>query len=268
MKINRIQIKSEYYYAVQEIHPDQKERLLKLLPALSYDPTSDFYIIKHSKEVREKLGSFYKLYDITIEVQLMRGNKLRLGVFPGFAAIKYIKSLPYYHFDQVHKHWTFPYREDIWDEIKTFLLALYTDVKLIDKRIQPKKKKLFKSPVQRKAPPIYLEKLKELRYSESTQRTYTNMFERFLSDHYNYRPDEVTNEVISKYLRHLVQEVGVSRSFQNQMINAIKFYYERVLGSPNYTYAIDRPRKEKLLPTVLTKQEIKTILQQIKNEKL
>lgn len=93
------------------------------------------------------------------------------------------------------------------------------------------------------------------------------MFERFLSDHYNYRPDEITNEVISKYLRHLVQEVGVSRSFQNQMINAIKFYYERVLGSPNYTYAIDRPRKEKLLPTVLTKQEIKTILRQIKNEK-
>ncbi len=38
------------------------------------------------------------------------------------------------------------------------------------------------------------------------------------------------------------------------MINAIKFYYEKVLGGKQHTYFIDRPKKSKPLPIVLSQK--------------
>ena len=51
------------------------------------------------------------------------------------------------------------------------------------------------------------------------------------------------------------------------MINAIKFYYEKVLKGKRETYYIERPRKEKYLPTVLSESEIGSIIGSIDNIK-
>jgi integrase len=40
----------------------------------------------------------------------------------------------------------------------------------------------------------------------------------------------------------------VSASYQNQAINAIKFYCEKVLGGQRKFYFLERPNKEKTLP--------------------
>ncbi len=48
----------------------------------------------------------------------------------------------------------------------------------------------------------------------------------------------------------------LSHSFQNQVINAVKFYYEVVLGLPNRFYHVDRPSKENKLPSVLGEEEV------------
>ncbi len=53
----------------------------------------------------------------------------------------------------------------------------------------------------------------------------------------------------------------------NQALNSIKFYYEVVLRMPNRFYAIERPRKEQKLPEVLSKDEIKLIIQNTNNIK-
>ena len=50
-------------------------------------------------------------------------------------------------------------------------------------------------------------------------------------------------------------------------INAIKFYYEKVLRGPRKVYQIDRPRKEKILPEVLSTEEVTAILKSINNLK-
>lgn len=62
-------------------------------------------------------------------------------------------------------------------------------------------------------------------------------------------------------------EQNYSRSSQNQHINAIKFYLEKVLNNEKKVYCIDRPRKEKTLPVVLSKNEIQSILLNVKNLK-
>lgn len=62
-------------------------------------------------------------------------------------------------------------------------------------------------------------------------------------------------------------ERQVSTSYQNQAINAIKFYFERVMGGQRKTYFIDRPKKEKTLPVVLSEEEVVSIIKSISNLK-
>ena len=51
------------------------------------------------------------------------------------------------------------------------------------------------------------------------------------------------------------------------MINSIKFYYERVFGGKRKIYLIERPRKENILPEVLSEEEVTAILKSISNLK-
>jgi Site-specific recombinase XerD len=59
----------------------------------------------------------------------------------------------------------------------------------------------------------------------------------------------------------------VSESYQNIVINAIKFYYERVLGGQRKIYLVERPRREKRLPVVLSCDEVISILNCTENIK-
>ena len=65
----------------------------------------------------------------------------------------------------------------------------------------------------------------------------------------------------------MVTERKISITYQNQSINAIKYYYEKVLGGQRKFYFIDRPNKEKTLPSVLSTQEVIDILKQTENIK-
>ena len=59
----------------------------------------------------------------------------------------------------------------------------------------------------------------------------------------------------------------MSSSKQNQYINAIKFYYEKVLGREKQYYKVLRPKKEDKLPDVLSKEEIASMIKSTKNLK-
>lgn len=105
-------------------------------------------------------------------------------------------------------------------------------------------------------PEEYLLKLELKRYSDNTVRNYVSCFEAFLN--YFYDKDPITlNEVdVRTYLQHLIQ-AGKSNSYINLAVNSIKFFYESVHGMPNRFYSIERPRKEKKLPEVLSKEVFK-----------
>ena len=59
----------------------------------------------------------------------------------------------------------------------------------------------------------------------------------------------------------------MSPSKQNQLINAIKFYYEKVLGREKQYYKIERPGKESKLPDILHKEEIASMIRLTENIK-
>ncbi|MGO4920082.1 site-specific tyrosine recombinase/integron integrase [Maribacter spongiicola] len=118
----------------------------------------------------------------------------------------------------------------------------------------------------RRCPEEYLLKLELKKYANSTVKTYVTYFEMFIN-HYRERELETLDESdIRAYLQVLIQR-NVSNSYLNQVINAIKFYYEIVLGMPNRFYEIERPRKENKLPTVISKEEIISIIEHTNNLK-
>jgi integrase/recombinase XerD len=118
----------------------------------------------------------------------------------------------------------------------------------------------------RNIPPEYLEPLETKRYSLSTARIYLSLFANFMG-HFEGRPLLEINELdIRKYLQTIVRQ-GKSPSYQNQVINAIKFYYEQVLDMPQRFYQIDRPLKERKLPMVLSEGEIARMILATENLK-
>lgn len=116
------------------------------------------------------------------------------------------------------------------------------------------------APPRPELPPGYLEKLRQVRYSDHTMRVYTTYFKDFQEYFKDEDIDLITSGKINAYLLYLINEKGISTCQQNQRINAIKFYYEKVLGRERHCYKVCRAKREKTLPDVLSKEEVKACL--------
>lgn len=105
------------------------------------------------------------------------------------------------------------------------------------------------------------------KYQPSTFKTYGVYFKQFLAAHPNTDPKDITEEQIKKHVITIVKQHGYATKTQNQIVNAIKFYYEKVLGLKKEEYWIPRPRKEFKLPTVASEEEIVRMLVAAENIK-
>ena len=111
-----------------------------------------------------------------------------------------------------------------------------------------------------KLPDGFLELLQQKRYSESTIKIYATYFKQFQNHFAGYNLQQITSRQINNYIVKLINQKKISPSQQNQRINAIKFYYEKVLGSSRILHKLGRPKKERKLPTVLSKEEVNLLL--------
>jgi len=208
------------------------------------------------------------------EVILFKTNSKRIRVIFGYhlGLMNAIKKTPYHSWDSKNKWWSIPYSEQFLEQIQSQILELDLKYKLVEeeptedtlkiKRVSADQISNYKA-----APEDFLLKIRELRYSESTLKTYKNALEDFLNFHHQIALEQLHDGHIQSFIRHLVMERKVSTSYQNQAINAIKFYFEKVLGGKRTTYNIDRPKKEKSLPVVLSEEEIIRIFKTIENIK-
>jgi site-specific recombinase XerD len=72
---------------------------------------------------------------------------------------------------------------------------------------------------------------------------------------------------VAAFLSHLALAVDVSPSTQNQALSALVFLYEQVLGQQLGELSdLIAARKPKRLPTVLTRREIKRLIDSISDE--
>ena len=196
----------------------------------------------------------------------------RLKLIFGFdnAMRNLIKKFPFHTWDAKNKWWTIPFSEKYLAEIQSLaaeigLNASYEEE--LPSTTGVKRITVYDLPNYRECPQEMILKLKEIRYSDNTIKTYKGLFEEFINYYHKIDINKIDETQIISFLRYLVMERKVSASYQNQAINAIKFYYEKVLGGQRKFYFIDRPKKEKMLPTVLNDQEVVSLFKSIDNVK-
>ena len=97
-------------------------------------------------------------------------------------------------------------------------------------------------------------------YSKSTISTYKNMLTVFFSKFMNQDINDVSKEQIEGFIYELIKKNNISESYQNQLINSIKAYYEHVLKKPREYYNIQRPKRKNNIPNVLSKKEVFKII--------
>jgi site-specific recombinase XerD len=112
-----------------------------------------------------------------------------------------------------------------------------------------------------------MEKLENRRYSRSTMKTYVSYMKDFVQGFAGRNLQDISPAEVNAYILRLIKRNNISSSQQNQRINAIKFYYEKVLGQEKMLFSLERPRKSRSLPKVLTESEILSILRSISNIK-
>lgn len=97
-------------------------------------------------------------------------------------------------------------------------------------------------------------------FSQATIRNYQSNLIQFFQYFESVAYRDITKEQIEGFLYYLLRKYKITEQKQNQLINAIKCYYEHTLGLPREYYNITRPTKSKDLPDVLSKEEVLAII--------
>lgn len=103
--------------------------------------------------------------------------------------------------------------------------------------------------------------LKSKRYSDNTIKTYTEALKSFLLHHHTKPVNMLNENDLIAYNNDFILKNKLSSSYQNQIVNAVKLFYSTVENKQIRPELIHRPKREKLLPNVLSKEEVKMILE-------
>jgi len=110
---------------------------------------------------------------------------------------------------------------------------------------------------------ISKQKLKYYNYSNRSIEIYLHYIKKFLINTNKY-PQHIISLDFQKYLD---EYNFTSISQQNQIISAIKFFYNKVLNKKYNKLKFDRPKGESKLPRVISRKHILTTIAKIKNLK-
>jgi integrase/recombinase XerD len=107
--------------------------------------------------------------------------------------------------------------------------------------------------------------IKIRKYSMSTRKIYIHANIEFLK-FIKKKPVEIVNEDVQNYLFYYVSKNNPSSSTINSVINGLKFMYGVILKR-RFIYSIARPKRDKRIPNVLSKNEIKELINRTRNIK-
>lgn len=101
-------------------------------------------------------------------------------------------------------------------------------------------------------------------YSYETEKTYVYWIRQYIFFHKITHPKEMSAAEVEAFLTHLAVEKSVSASTQNQALHALLFLYKEVLKVDlPWLNEFKTAKKSSRVPVVLTKDEVKTILDKL-----
>ena len=103
-------------------------------------------------------------------------------------------------------------------------------------------------------------------YAERTQGMYVRAV-RKLAEHYGKSPDQITEQELRDYFLYVKNVLKWSRTASTIALCGIKFFFENTIKRDWPTLTFVRARREKRMPVVLTRSEIRRILACVRFER-
>ncbi len=232
------------------------------------------------------------------------GNKIQLSHTYHTSLFRELGSLEGAYFDKTKRYWIIPYKENyklVKELLAQYKFAFQPELLQTNKRItfkpdqiQSDKTIAYKSkenisqehsvddnsiPAGIKNPGKALssdeislvEKFEKELYlrnrSKRTIESYHSAIVRFMKAFSSRNLQEVPFEEIRDYLHRMGKERGYSYSTLNIQVSAIKTFYRYLFQVELRQVDIPRPRKKKVLPKVISKEEVELMIRSTRNMK-
>jgi len=294
----KIRWSNQFFYLKM---PYKKEDVayVKSLTSSYWDSDQVHWVIKstiiNTKRLQEYFGLWSeKEYDKLI-LLLSTAEKPKLVTFfispeyqkkllvkiEGFgASVSRIKKEPDRKYDNYYKKWILPWSKKTYDQLKLYYHEM--GYKVIDR--VPQAAKVYEAELRthkdklqylhNKYPSWYRGKIINFsqmmvrqRYSWKSITTYTGKVARYIEFYKGQDIDELTANEANNYLSH-ISKMEISNSLLNITLSAIKLYYEKIVHDSTFRLdRLERPRKHRSLPTILSIREVDAMLKSISNLK-
>lgn len=122
-------------------------------------------------------------------------------------------------------------------------------------------------PINQPALERFTEQLLLKGYSPNTIRTYTTEFTQLLKILSHHPVDSLTAEKLRSYFLYCIKKLKLSENLVHSRMNAVKFYFEKVLHREKIFLDIPRPKKPSSLPKAISANDIKKMFEVTENPK-
>ncbi len=174
---------------------------------------------------------------------------------------QFIKQIEGRRYSATHKKWHLPINTNIQQLNKQFSPKIKfvsnnksTKTIEIEKNIHNYNQKIYL---------IYVEHIKLRKLSHHTLKIYSSFFKQFLIDNFNQEINEYKYSEIHEYVKYKIAHNTYSEAAKKQIISALKFYYEQILGRKKMYFNLGYNADIKRIPTQLNFSELLETLQKI-----
>ena len=185
--------------------------------------------------------------------------------------IHHLKKLDGYRWSASRKVWHFPDDPGRIDKIKNHFKGIAAVIDKTAGKPPINRKGLLKmrhlSAEHQKILDDYVKFLNGKRYSDSTVHTYATFIADFLDFLKDKEIREITNRDVERFSEDILMPFGYSVNSQRQFISAVKQLKAFMPSLAVDDFTLERPRRSKLLPTILSKEEVLQLLVNTRNLK-
>lgn len=123
------------------------------------------------------------------------------------------------------------------------------------------------SPEAKEQIQLFAKWMEQKRYAENSIKTYIHQLEIFFGFYASQKPAAIGNEDITRFNTDFILKNGLSSTFQNQTVSALKLFYEKNYNRLLNIEEIERPLKSNPLPKVFSKPDLEKFFRAITNQK-
>lgn len=194
------------------------------------------------------------------------------------AWIDELKTYGKCYYDRNHREFMLPWSKITVDSLSDYFSGIGVAVRVVRPKpgiVDRKLRKDFGGKIRSKvlgakgndAVELLRSYLEDKRYSARTMESYLTLLGLFFRYFSDKDPDNITQNEVHSFMNDFIIKNGFSASYQNQMVSAIKLYYEISGRGKIIPQFLERPRRGRALPKVFSKEEVTHILNSARNIK-